>query len=460
MTTKTKGGFLSRSVDMTEGPIFSSMIAFSIPLILSGILQTLYNAVDVMVVGNFASKEAVASVGATTIIINIFVVTITSVCNGSNIIFSRAIGAKDEHRIQRAMTTTYTFSLILGACITVLGILLARPMLMLTGCPDNIMEGAVTYIQIYMLAAPALVFYNFMSGVIKLSGDSKRPFYYLAISGLVNVVLNIVLVLLTGAAVVAVAVATVVAAWVSAVLTFVRLTRLVGACRFNPMKLGMHGETLLKIIRLGVPSAISSATFSLTNLQIQSAINSFGDVGIAGNTASISIENLLHVFTNISGGVVSAFMGQNIGAGNRERTLRVLKVGYLSFTATAVITGSFCLLFGKPLLGLIIPGEVEAIEFGYIRLAILSAVSGITAINSVTGGSLQSFGYTVFQMIVHLVGTCGFRFLWMAFIFPLSPTPLSLFICYPVSYAIVLILGLAVNSYLISKYKKGRNFAL
>lgn len=460
MTIKTKGGFLSRNVNMTEGPIFSSMVAFSIPLILSGILQTLYNAVDVMVVGNFASKEAVASVGATTIIINLFVTVITSICNGSNIIFARAIGAKDEHRIQRAMTTAYTFSLILGACITVSGILLARPMLLLTGCPNNILEGAVTYMQIYMLAAPALVFYNFMSGVIKLSGDSKRPFYYLAISGLVNVVLNIALVLLTGAAVVAVAVATVVAAWVSAILTFVRLTRLDGACRFNPKKLGLHGETLMKIIRLGVPSAISTATFSLTNLQIQSAINSFGDVGIAGNTASISIENLLHVFTNISGGVVSAFMGQNIGAGNRERTLRVMKVGYISFAATAVLTGSICLIFGKFLLGLIIPGETEAIEFGYVRLAVLSAVSLLTAINHVSGGSLQSFGYTVFQMLVNLVGVCGFRFLWMAFVFPVDPSPLSLYICYPISYSIVLILGLVMNSYVISKYKKGNNFAL
>lgn len=460
---KSKNGgikLLHREVKMTEGPILPAVIRFAVPLILSSILQTLYNAADVMVVGNFAGKEAVAAVGATTSIIGLLINIFVSIASGFNIIMARVLGANDGVRIRRAISTSYTFSLILGVAVAIFGFLMAEPMLAVTGCPENVREGATLYMRIYMLSVPATMFYNFMSGVIRINGDSKRPFIYLAISGLVNIVLNVVLILATGEAVASVAVATVVATYVSAVMLFIRLVRMEPPCKLYPTKLALNSQVLLKIIRFGVPAAISSATFALTNIQIQSAINSFGDVGISGNTASGSIEGFIFAVTNTAVIVVSAFLGQNIGADKRDRVVKCLWYSYAAYTVAAVVMSLVCFIFGRQLLGVVLPDEPEAVEFALVRFKYICLATLIHGAITVTNGSLQAFGYTMYQMIVNLIGTCGFRFIWMAFIYPLSPTPDLLYMCYPISYAFVFIVGFAMNLYLVRKYKKGKTFEI
>ncbi len=451
---------LSKNVNMTEGPILSSMIVYALPLVLSNLLNTLYNAADVMVVGNFAGKEAVAAVGATTIIIGLLIHVLPNIATGFNIILARAMGARDEERIKRAISAAYVFSIVLGITIAALGMVFARSLLEITNCPQNIIDNSVLYMQIYMLGVPATVFYSFMSCILGVSGDTKRPFYYLAISGLLNIVLNIVLVLTTGEPVISVAVATVSSMWLSAILLFIRLVRIDGPCHLSPFNFHVNLPILLKIIKLGIPASISVASFSLTNLQIQSAINSFGDIGTAGNTASITIENFLFSVTNTAGTVLSAFIGQNIGAGNREQTLRIRRTGYAVFMSAAAVMSTLFLIFGRSLLGLVIPGEYEAIDFGLVRLTCLASVSVIHAVIATNNGILQAFGYTNFQMIINLVGTCGLRFVWTMFIFPLSPTAFSLYICYPISYTFVMIMGLVMTVYLVRRYKQGKNFSL
>ena len=451
---------LSKNVNLTEGPILSSMIVYAIPLVLSNILNTLYNAADVMVVGNFAGKEAVAAVGATTTIIGLLVHVLPNIATGFNIILARAMGARDEAHIKRAISTAYVFSIVLGIIISALGMVFARSLLEITDCPQNIIDHSVLYMRIYMLGVPATVFYGFMSCILGISGDTKRPFYYLAISGLLNIVTNIVLVLTTGEPVISVAIATVSSMWLSAILLFIRLVRFDGPCHLSPFNFHVNLPTLLKIIKLGIPASISVASFSLTNLQIQSAINSFGDIGTAGNTASITIENFLFSVTNTAGTVLSAFIGQNIGAGNRERTLRIRRTGYAVFMSAATVMSTLCLIFGRSLLGLVIPGEYEAIDFGLMRLTCLASVSVIHAVITTNNGILQAFGYTNFQMIINLVGTCGLRFVWTMFIFPLSPTAFSLYICYPISYTFVMIMGLVMTVYLMRRYKQGESFSI
>ena len=460
---KSKQGgikLFSRDVDMLDGPIVPSMIKFAIPLILTNILSTLYHTADILVVGNFAGKSALAAVGATSSIISLLVNVFVNISVGFGIILARALGAKDEKRTKSVISTAYTFSLILGVFLALFLVVMARPMLVLTDCPDNVMGGALTYMRIYALGVPAMLFYNFMSGVIRISGDSRRPFIYMAISGAVNILLNLTLVILTGEAIISVAVGTVVSVYTSALLLLVRLMRLDGAKKLIPWHFSIDKDDLFKIIRLGVPAAISGATFALTSVLIQSAVNTYGDVGMSGNTASATLEGFINPVSMSAVAVVTAFMGQNMGAGNRERVLKIRKCAYALFGLTTAVISIVCYIFGRQLFSLIIPGEAEAIEFAMTRFFFVAMAMLMHGFLTVNNGSLQAFGYTMFQMLVNLIGTCGFRIAWMWFIYPLNPTPQNLYSCFPVSYVLVLALGLAANFYLVKKYKKGETFEI
>ena len=455
-----RSALLGRDVDILHGPIVGGTVAFAIPMILQNMLANLYNAADIAVVGNMSDKVAVASVGATTTIIGLLVNLFIAINAGYGVILTRALGQNDDERIKRVVKTGYTFSLILGLAITVIGMVFARPMLRLTDCPDDVIDGATLYLRIYMLGVPAITFTNFNGGIIRLRGDSTRPFIYSAISGAANVVLNIVLVLITGHAVVSVAVATVISTYISAVLYFIRLVRIDGACRLKPLDFGINGDVFIKILRYGVPAMVSSATYSVANIQIQSAINSFEAAGISGNTAAITIEAFAFAVTNTLMSVVATFVGQSIGAGDRKRVFKILKCSYLLWGGVSLVTGTLVLVFGKSLIGLIIPGEVEAIAFGAIRLKYIGIAIFMHGLININSGSMQAFGKTAFQMIVNLIGVCGFRMIWMSVIYPLNPMPDTLYMCFPISYALITTVGILFVSYLIRKYKRGEDFAI
>ena len=450
-----KKSLFSGNVNMLEGSVTKSMIAFVIPLILSGILQSLFNAADIAVVGNFAGKEAVAAVGATSVIITFLVNVSVTLATGVNVILSRAIGAGDEHRIKRTVGTSFFVSLALGVLIAILGELLAYPLLELTGCPENIRDDAALYMRVYFIGVPATMFYNFMSSVVRLNGDSTRPFIYLSISGVTNVVLNLVFVIGFGMAVAGVAIATVISLYLSAVLLLIRILRIDGACRLDLKRLTFSTATFTKIMRYGIPSSVSTAASAISSMYIQSIVNSYGDVGISGNTAAVSIETFMFSVFGAIYGAIPAFMGQNIGAGNRERTMKVLRVGAIMTLAVGLVFGLVSGLFGKALLSLYLPNDPDAISFGLIRVRYILTLAMLCAATYIIGASIQSFGYTTFQMVYDLVATCALRVVWLAFIYPLNPTPEMLYVCFPLSWVIVIAVAGAYNAVICRRYMRG-----
>lgn len=459
MSTTTSKTAKKRN-EILEGPLVPSFISYSLPLVLSALLNMLYNAADIAVLGNLAKGNAVAAVGATTIIVNFIVVTFTSIATGGNILAARVFGAKDDERIARLVRSTYTFSLILGVIIAGLGQLLTVPMLKLTDCPESVFDGAELYMRIYFLGAPATTFYNYMAGILRSSGDSRRPFMFLAVSGAVNVILNVILVLTIDRPEAAVAIATIASMYVSAGMLFVHMIRADGAERLRPFDFRVSADVMLKIIRLGIPAAISSACFSLTNLLIQSTVNSFGEVGITGNTASVQVENAMFAVTNTAAQVASTFFGQSLGAGMRERSLEVARKSYLFWFVCGLSIAAVLLPLSGTLMRIIVGNNQAAIDFGIIRLICIVSTAPMHAMLNVSNGILQASGKPTLQMVVNLLGVCGFRGLWMMLIYPMWKTPTALYIAYPISFGLVFLVGLGLSISVLKKLKRGGSFTI
>ena len=450
-----------RKVNMLEGPIIPAFITYALPLMLAHMLQQLYHTVDVAVLGNMASNLAVASVGATTSLINIVVNTFTTISTGSTIIAARTYGARDDRQIARLVQTVYTFSIALGIFVMILGQIFTVPLMELTGCPDNVRDGAELYMRIYFLGLPAAAFYNFMAGIMRSSGDSRRPFIYLAVSGAVNMVLNIILILITGNAVASVAIATVASMYVSAAMIFIHYVRADGAEHLSPSKIRIDFMTVRKIVRLGIPAAISSVCYSIPGLQIQSAINAYGDVGISGNTAATTVEGIVyHALNGCVAATAAAFFGQCMGAGDRARLGKALKRSYGFWPVVAVCCATVAIIFGKFIIGLVIPDDPAAIDFGYYRTCYIFACLPLAVMIGINNGLMQSAGKTTLQMAINLVGTCGLRMIWMLLVYDPSPnkTPDLLYVAFPISYVAIFLCGSIAATVIYRRIKSGDNF--
>ena len=447
-------------LDMLSGPLIPSFIRFALPLILTTVLQILYNAADVAAVGNLGSTEDVAAVGATTILVNIFVIFITTIPVGANIIAARAYGADDKDKIKKILSTSYVFSLILGVVFLILGEVLTVALLKLTNCPTEIIDKSALYMRIYFFGLPASALYNFFAAILRSSGDTKRPFKYLTISGAVNVALNVTLIILTGNAVVSVAVATIASQYLSATLILIHYIRQKDESRLYPFKLSFDFETFGKIIRLGVPATMSSLCYSFANVLVQSEINNLGPICMSGNTAATTVEGFLFAITGAGATTAAVFIGQNLGAGNKQRVFEILKKSRVFWCSVAAATLIFCFTFGRFILGLIIPGEPEAIAFGMNRVYFICGSAVVHAAYNINNGVMQAFGYSTYQMIVNVIGICGFRVPWMLLIYPLNPTPQMLYVLYPISFALVLIVNSIFVASLMKRLKKGESFTL
>ena len=446
---------------MLEGGIVKNLFLFALPIILTGILQNFYNTADTIVVGNFGGKDALAAVGATASITGLIVNVVVSIFVGMNVVLARQIGASDNENARITSGTGYVTSLALGVIVMIIGEVCALPLLHVTNCPDSVIGGAAVYLQIYFLGMPATLFNNYAASVIRMNGDSRSPFIYFTTSGIVNVVFNLLFVLVFGNPVVGVAIATVLSMYVASVQFFIHLCKkLEGPCKLEPFKLTFSFSTFLKIVRYGIPSCISSATFSLTNLMITPQINAYGEIGMSGSAASSSVEAFLYSITGGFNIAVVSFMGQNIGAGNRKRTVEVLKKSYVLLIAIMAVYTALIIGFGKEILWIFIPGEVEAIEFAQLRLTFIVAGAVLNAVMNVNAAAMQAYGYTVAQMISNLIGVCLFRVIWMLVIYPLNVTPWMLWLCYPVSWVITAATVFVIVIVLTKKYIKGKDFAL
>lgn len=420
-------------IDMCNGPLFGKILIFAVPLMLSGMLQLFFNAADIIVVGQFVGHTALAAVGSTGSLINLLVNVFVGLSVGTNVLVARYYGARDAKHLHETVHTSVLTSVLSGAALIVIGLILAEPLLTLMGTPDDVLDQAALYMRIYFVGMPASMLYNFGAAILRAVGDTKRPLYFLFISGIVNVILNLVLVLVFHLGVAGVAIATVTSQVISAVLVALCLIKTDAPYRLELKKLRIHKSKLLEIIKIGLPAGMQGAVFSISNVLIQSSINSFGSTVMAGSTAASNIENFVYTAMNALYQTALSFTGQNVGGGKYKRIGKIMRICVLDVTAIGILLGGGAYLCGSTLLS-IYTSDPQVIQYGLERMMFVCLPYFLCGIMDTLVGSLRGMGYSIMPMIVSLTGACALRIVWIMTIFQMNPTLSTLFLSYPVSW--------------------------
>ncbi|MBO7661844.1 MAG: MATE family efflux transporter [Clostridia bacterium] len=418
---------------MLSGPLLPKILAFSGPLILTGILQLLYNAADVIVVGNYAGHEALAAVSSTGSLINLLVNVFMGLSVGASVAVARHYGAGDVAAMRRAEHTAITLALFMGIGVGALGFFLARPLLQLMDSPADVIDGAALYVRIFFLGMPANMLYNFGAAILRAVGDTKRPLYYLMISGLVNVLLNLLLVIVFHMDVAGVAIATVASQVISMVLVLICLIRTHSVIHLNLRECRISGASLKEIIRIGLPAGLQGSLFSISNVLIQSSVNSFGSLVVAGNGVAANIEGFVYTAMNALHQADMTFASQNFGAGKPDRVRKTLWCCLGAVTAIGLIMGGLIRLFGAPLMGLY-NSDPDVIAYGLVRMNIILPTYFLCGLMDVMVGQLRGIGYSVMPMVVSLTGACLFRIIWIMTVFAANHDLVILYLSYPISW--------------------------
>lgn len=440
----------SYEIDMCNGPLLGKIITFAVPLMLSGILQLLFNAADIIVVGRFAGNEALAAVGSTSALINLLVNVFIGLSIGTNVLVARYYGGKNHKEVEETVHTSILAALAGGVFLLMLGIFLAKPLLGLMGTPENVINQSVLYMKVYFLGMPAFLVYNFGSAILRAVGDTKRPLYFLLFAGVVNVVLNLIFVIQFHMGVAGVAAATAISQYISAVLIMRCLIRSDMSYRLIVKNLRIVPNKLKKIVQIGLPAGVQGAVFSISNVLIQSSVNSFGSVAMAGNTAAANIEGFIYTSMNAVYQTALSFGSQNFGAKNYKRMDRIQWICLGLVTAVGVVMGYGAVGLGRELLG-IYSADAQVIQYGMTRLFIIGTTYSLCGIMEVMVGGLRSRGYSVMPMLVSLTGACAFRVLWIFTVFAMDPTPQTLYVSYPVSWGLTA--GVHIVCYLVVRRK-------
>jgi len=428
-------------MDMCNGPLLGKILLFSLPLIASGILQLLFNAADMVVAGRYAGSVALAAVGATSSLINLLINVFMGLSVGSNVAVAHYYGAKREDDLSKTVHTSISMSLISGIVLMIVGVLLASPLLKLMGTPEDVLPHSVDYMKIYFIGMPVMLLYNFGAAILRAIGDTKRPLYYLLLAGVINVILNMIFVIEFGMGVRGVAYATIISQTVSTILIMRCLMRLEGPCRFEFSKLCLDREKMGRIAKVGLPAGFQGAIFSISNVLIQSSVNSFGSIAVAGNTACLNLEGFVYNSMNSFHQTALSFTGQNMGARKFDRVKKILFYCEACVIVTGLGMGLTGLYFGRPLLG-VYSDEAAVIEFGYRRMIIIFSTYFLCGTMDVLVGSLRGMGFSIMPMIVSLLGACGLRILWILTYFRFNHTPEVLYLSYPISWAITTLVHL------------------
>lgn len=440
-------------MDMCNGPLFSKILIFSIPLMLSGMLQLLFNAADIVVVGRFAGNEALAAVGSTSSLTNLLVNVFMGLSVGANVLVARYYGAGQKKELEEMIHTAIATSIVAGIILVFLGILLARPALAMMGTPEDVIDHSVLYMRIYFAGMPVMMLYNFGSAVLRAIGDTKRPLYYLLFAGVVNVVLNLIFVICFHMGVAGVALATVISQAISAVLVIRCLVFNDGSVKLDLKKLRIVPDKLLRMVRIGVPAGLQGAMFSISNVLIQSSVNSFGSIAMAGNTAAQNIEGFAYTAMNaLHQGAVS-FSGQNYGAHKFKRIAKTAVICEGMVAVVGIAMSAIILLLRYPLLGLY-STDAEVIQYGISRLLIICTTYFLCGMMDVMVGILRGMGYAIAPMIVSLTGVCALRVVWIYTIFAKHRTLQVLYLSYPVTWSITFLVQLFIFIFVYSKLRK------
>lgn len=424
-------------MNMCEGPLLKKMLLFALPLMFSSMLQLLFNAADTIVVGQFCGDNSLGAVGSNGPLINLLTNVFIGLSVGANVLVARFYGAGNKLSVHDTVHTAVLLSLICGVALLVIGEVFARQLLVLMKTPEAIIDLSTTYLRIYFLGMPAMMFYNFGSAMLRAVGDTKRPLYYLTFAGIVNVLLNLLLVIVFKMDVAGVAIATVFSQIVSAALVLRCMLRDKGSVQLNLKELHINKKIMTQILRIGLPAGFQGSIFSLSNVVIQSSVNTFGELVVSGNSAAGNIEGFVYVAMNAFHHTTLSFTGQNYGAGQKKRVLKTLLLGQACVTAAGLVLGQLVVLFGRPLLS-IYTDTPQAIDAGMIRLMMICGTYFLCGNMDVMVGSLRGIGYAMMPMIVSLLGACGLRLLWLATVFqiPQYHTIKTIYMSYPVSWAI------------------------
>ncbi len=443
----------SYEMDMCNGPIFKKLLIFALPLMLSGILQLLFNAADIVVVGKFTGSHALAAVGSTGALINLFVNVFIGFSIGTNVLVAQYFGARDEKNVQETVHTSILLGIVGGFILIVAGIVFAKPMLEWMDTPDNVLEHAVLYMRIYFVGMPAMLVYNFGAAILRAIGDTKRPLYYLLSAGVINVVLNLFFVIVLDMGVAGVAAATVASQVVSAVLIVRCLMQSEGIYRLNLHELKLHRKKLVRIVQIGLPAGLQGAVFSLSNVLIQSSVNSFGSVAMAGNTAAGNIEGFVYTSMNAIYQTALSFTSQNVGGGRQDRIPKIIFQCMAIVIVIGAVMGNLAYQCGPFLLG-IYSSDPEVIQFGMSRMQIICQWYFLCGIMDVAVGILRGLGYSVMPMLVSLTGACGLRVLWIFTVFVWKHSLFVLYLSYPITWIVTFTVHL-ICLLVIWKRKKG-----
>ena len=427
----------SRELNMTEGPILGKIIRFTLPVMASGILQLMFNAADVMVVGQFAGDAAMAAVGSCGALINLIVNLFIGLSVGAGVIAAQELGAKRHGEVTKLVSTSLTASLVGGVAVMALGILLARPLLILMDTPSDVLAEAVPYMRAYFCGMPGCLVYNYMAAILRSSGDTKRPLYFLTAAGVVNVGLNLLMVLALGMGAVGVGIATAASQYAAAGLTVIYMRRLPTCCRITGF--AVSGSKLRRMITIGLPAGLQGCMFSLSNVIIQSAVNAYPTVTIAGNTAAGNLEGFAYTAMNAVYQAVLTFVGQNVGAGKYERIKKIAFRCVLLVIGIGLFIGAILVLLGDKLLLLYASGENRdlIVAAGMNRLRVIAVCYFLCGLMEVGCGILRGMGKAVQPMVVSLLGSCLFRIVWVWTVCPLFPGQImSLYVSYPISWIV------------------------
>ena len=425
----------SYEMDMCSGPILKKVLSFALPLMLSGVLQLLFNAADVIVVGRFAGSQSLAAVGSTTALINLLINIFIGLSIGANVLVARYYGAKSEKDVSETVHTAIAISLVSGAILVFLGLFTSRYMLELMGTPEDVIEKSVIYMRIYFAGMPVVMAYNFGSAILRAVGDTKRPLYFLTLAGVVNIVLNLFFVIQLHMDVAGVALATVLSQCVSAGLVLKCLAQSDGPLKLHLKKLRIDKRKTLLIMKIGLPAGMQGAIFSISNVLIQSSVNSFGSIAMAGNTASQNIEGFVYTSMNALYQTNLSFTSQNIGAEKYTRIKKILATCQGVVVTVGLVLG-FAAYLGGPWLLQVYSEDADVISYGLLRMSIICTTYFLCGMMDTMVGSIRGLGYSILPTLVSLTGACGLRVIWIFTIFAAQRSLAILYLSYPISWAV------------------------
>ncbi|MBR6325269.1 MAG: MATE family efflux transporter [Lachnospiraceae bacterium] len=436
--------------DLTTGPLLPKILSYYIPLMLSAELQLLFNAADVIVVGRFAGSDALAAVGSTSSLINLLSKLFIGLGIGANVLVAHYKGAEQDRDLSDIVHTAVATSLIGGVLLMILGIAAASPALLLMGSPEGILPLAVRYMRIYFVGTIFNLVYNYGSSILNAMGDTTRPLIFLSLAGVVNVILNLFFVIGLRMGVAGVAWATVLSQGISAVLIFRCLCRLEGPARLIPSKLSIRPHMLLRMLGIGLPAGLQGCLFSISNVIIQSSVNSFGPVVMAGNAASANIEGFIYSAMYAYSQTAISFVGQNIGAKRFDRIRSICHICLVLVTVTGLVLGGGAYLIGRSLLGLY-STDPEVVVYGLVRMLYICVPYFLCGLMDTMVGMMRGMGYSTAPMIVSLTGACLLRIVWIFTYFQTHHTPEVLYVSYPISWAVTFLAHVVCYRYYYRK---------